>query len=152
MTNLDKIERVLNLSVPCDRVWNALTTAQGLSGWFSDRAEIDLRVGGKLVLEWNEAEYGKCDGVVEVVDPPNTFAFRWLAYGMRHAEEFTPENSTLVTFTLEPTGDGTRLTMLETGFAGLSPELHGISKPENERGWTVELQELVDYLAMPESV
>ena len=149
MTHQDKIERVLNFPVPRARVWDAVTTADGLSSWFSDRAEIDLRAGGKPVLDWNE--YGKTDGVVEVVDPPNTFAFRWLASGVKPAEAFTPENSTLVTFSLESTDDGIRLTMVETGFSGLPPKLHGISKPDNERGWTAELQELVDYLTVPRS-
>ena len=42
----DRIERTVELAAPPDRVWAALTTAEGLSAWFGNEATIDLRPGG----------------------------------------------------------------------------------------------------------
>ena len=38
---------------PPDRVWAALTTAEGLSAWFGDEATIDLRPGGAATMTWD---------------------------------------------------------------------------------------------------
>ena len=39
----DRIERTIRLRRPPSEVWSALTTAEGLSAWFGERATIDLR-------------------------------------------------------------------------------------------------------------
>ncbi|MFG1997447.1 SRPBCC domain-containing protein [Actinoplanes sp. NPDC048988] len=40
----DRIERTLELAQPPERVWAALTTADGLGTWFGNSAEVDLRL------------------------------------------------------------------------------------------------------------
>ena len=42
----DRIERTVEIAHSPAKVWAALTTAEGLAGWFGDRAAIDLRPGG----------------------------------------------------------------------------------------------------------
>lgn len=42
----DRIDRSVQLAYPPATVWAALTTPEGLSAWFGDRASIDLRPGG----------------------------------------------------------------------------------------------------------
>ena len=42
----DRIERTVELAHPPATVWAALTTAEGLAGWFGNEAAIDLRPGG----------------------------------------------------------------------------------------------------------
>ncbi len=49
-------------------------------------------------------------------------------------------------FTLEPTADGTTLTMVESGFAQVSDDGHKKAYSDNTEGWTHELGELVAYL------
>jgi uncharacterized protein YndB with AHSA1/START domain len=141
----DQIERVLTLPVPQARVWAALTTPQGISQWFSTHAEFELQVGSKMLLHW-EKEGITAPGQVEKIDPPHEFAFRWLACGAGDTQELTPTNSTLVSFTLKTVDGGTCLTLRETGFAALDPKQRLVARPEHESGWTMELQELVDYL------
>lgn len=141
----DQIERVVILPVAQQRVWAALTTPHGISQWFSDHAEFELVVGSKLVLHWDK-EGVTAPGVVERVNPPHEFAFRWLAYGAGDVQNLTPTNSTQVTFTLEPIDGGTRLTLREAGFAALDLPQRLVARPEHDSGWTQELQELVDYL------
>ena len=140
----DRIERTIDLPVPPERVWRAITIPDELSRWFSDRVHLDARVGGEIILEWNA--YGRATGVVEVLDPPHTFAFRWRAHGVSPEQPLAPDNSTLVTFTLVPTGEGTRMQLVETGFASLPAAIRAVAYRENVSGWRVELEELVAYL------
>ena len=42
----DRIERTVELAHPPEKVWAALTAAEGLGAWFGDEAVIDLRPGG----------------------------------------------------------------------------------------------------------
>ena len=53
---------------------------------------------------------------------------------------------TYVEFTLEPVGAGTRLTVVESGFAQLPADAHGKAYGGNTEGWAHELGELVEYL------
>lgn len=149
MTQIDAIERALTLNVPLQRAWDAVATPRGLSQWFSDRAEFEPVAGAKMILDWDE--YDTVPARVETVDPPREFAFRWIAYGARDTDELTSLNSTLVTFSLAEVSGGTQITVRETGFASLAPELHGISRPEHESGWKAELQELEAYLTPQEA-
>jgi uncharacterized protein YndB with AHSA1/START domain len=79
---------------------------------------------------------------VERVEEPSVFGFTWQIYGL---PEDDPRR-TYVEFTLEPVGAGTRLTVVETGFAQLPDDVHGKAHDGNTRGWASELGELVDYL------
>lgn len=141
----DTIERVLTLDADLNQAWKAISTPDGLSQWFSDRAEFEPIAGAKMCIEWDE--YDLVSAIVEKVDPPHEFAFRWIAHGARDTDELTPQNSTLVTFVLAATTSGTQITVRESGFASLPKELHGIAQPEHESGWTHELRELEAYLA-----
>ena len=52
---------------------------------------------------------------------------------------------TRVEFTLEPHPDGTRLRVVESGFASLPPELR--VRESHVEGWQRELGELAHYLS-----
>jgi uncharacterized protein YndB with AHSA1/START domain len=114
-----------------------------VAGWFSETAEVDLRVGGRMVLGWKE--HGRYLCAVERVEPPRTFAFRG-AY--EPDVEPAPGNSTLVEFTLNPEGDGTRLRVVESGFESLDvpEEERRRRREDNVDGWRQELDELVAYV------
>ncbi|MGH8992013.1 MAG: SRPBCC domain-containing protein, partial [Acidimicrobiia bacterium] len=53
---------------------------------------------------------------------------------------------TYVEFTLEPVDTGTRLTVVESGFAQLAEDAYRKAYDGNTEGWASELGELVDYL------
>lgn len=140
----DQIERELSIPVPIDQVWQAISTPEGLSKWFSNHVSFTQEVGSALEFTWKN--HGTTDGYIEQIDPPYTFAYRWRAHNAIKTEPITTENSTLVTFTLKAVENGTHLTVLETGFTGLSTETRESNYSENVTGWRVELQELVEYL------
>ncbi len=141
---VDKIEKTLELSYPQERVWQAIATSEGLSSWFGDIITLEPAVGSEITFVWHE--HGTGSGVVEVFEPPNCFAYRWRANGVSESEPMAPDNSTLVTFNLTPTAEGTRLDLVETGFATLPENIRAKAHKENTSGWHSELGELVEYL------
>ena len=54
--------------------------------------------------------------------------------------------STYVEFTLKPLGAGTRLTVVETGFAQMPEDVHGKACDSHTQGWATELGELAGHL------
>jgi uncharacterized protein YndB with AHSA1/START domain len=141
---LDTISREIDIDAPVEAVWAIVTEARHLAGWFSDEAEIDLRPGGAMLLTWHG--HGTYQARVETVEPPHTFAFRWV---LREDIEPVPGSSTLVVMTLTPEGAGTRLRVIESGFSDLAwPEDERVGYAgENAQGWIVELDELRAYAA-----
>ena len=136
----DRIERTIELAQPPGQVWAALTTAEGLGTWFGNEATIDLRPGGSARMSWTGGP--TVDMRVERVEEPAVFGFTWPVCGL---PEDDPRR-TYVEFTLEPAGPGTRLTVVESGFAQLPDDAYGKSYEGNANGWARELAELVGYL------
>lgn len=149
MTGINTIEREVLINAPVAKVWAAVTTAEHIGTWLGDAgATIDLRPGGAMTCTWRNGEVAdKVDtvnGVVEKVDEPHLFAFRWA----RPSEQVTgPANATLVEFTLRADGAGTRLRVVESGFAELdkTEDLIAAHVADNTDGWQRELEELRAY-------
>jgi uncharacterized protein YndB with AHSA1/START domain len=137
----DRIERTVELAHPREAVWAALTTAEGLGTWFGDKsASIDLRPGGAAEMTWS---HGYTVGMrVERVEEPAVFGYTWQINGL---PEDDPRR-TYVEFTLEATADGTRLTVVETGFAQLPDDVYRAEYDGHVQGWRRELGELDRYL------
>ena len=136
----DRIERTVALAHPPARVWAALTTAEGLAAWFGEEADIDLRPGGAARMRW--ASGYSVEMRVERVEEPEVFGFTWQIFGL---PEDDPRR-TYVEFTLEPAGPGTRLTVVESGFAQLPEDGYRKAYDGNTDGWGRELGELAEYL------
>jgi uncharacterized protein YndB with AHSA1/START domain len=136
----DRIQRTVDIAHPPATVWAALTTAEGLSAWFGNQAAIDLRPGGVAWMKWDSGH--TADIRVERVEEPTVFGFTWHIFGLPDDDP----RRTYVEFTLEPSGPGTRLTVVESGFAQLSADAHKTAYDGNAGGWASELGELVDYL------
>jgi uncharacterized protein YndB with AHSA1/START domain len=95
--------------------------------WVIVEAETDLRVGGAWHVEFGPTpdEVYVEEGVFEEVDPPHR-----VVYTTRYAfPDGRPRFQTHVTVTFEPRGDGTLVTMLDTGYP--SEE----QRAAHERGW-----------------
>ena len=142
----DQIEREIVIDAPVQRVWELITEAEHLGRWFGDAgAEIDLRPGGAMALRWTG--HGTSHGRVVAVEPPTRFAYRWAPFRDPGGEEPVEGNSTLVEFTLHSEGDGTRLRVVESGFASLatSDEQRASNHEGNTKGWEFETGELREY-------
>jgi uncharacterized protein YndB with AHSA1/START domain len=138
------IEREVLIEAPIEVVWRTVTEPDQVSQWFADRVDLVIEPGARGYMEFGE-QGGPV--VVEAVEPPTRFAFRW-----NHArgEEPTASNSMLVEFTLTPQGDErTRLRVTEGGH-----ELHDWPDEEKQRyadehqaGWGVFLDRLTTVVA-----
>jgi uncharacterized protein YndB with AHSA1/START domain len=137
----DWIERCIDLAQPPDRVWAALTTSDGLSAWFGERASIDLRPGGAARMTF--ASGVSVEMRVERVEEPTVFAYTWRLPDLSEGDP----RRTYVEFTLEAVGGGTRLRVVESGFAQLPEASRRETYDSHAEGWARELGELAEYLA-----
>jgi uncharacterized protein YndB with AHSA1/START domain len=138
------IERDVLIEAPVEVVWRTVTEPDQMSLWFADRVELVVEPGAH-----GHMGFGDQGGpvVVETVDPPNRFSFRW-----NHpvGEEPVPGNSMLVEFTLTPEGhERTRLRVTELGH-----ELRDWPEEEKQRyadehreGWGEFFGRLANVLA-----
>jgi uncharacterized protein YndB with AHSA1/START domain len=137
MSTPDEVRRTIEIRAARERVWAALTQPEELLRWFpSEHAAVDLRPGGLASFVWDESAD---EAVVDVVEPLSRFVFRWRPAGLDRPY-------TTVSFELDEIEDGTRLTLVESGFASLPDQIAERSRGENDEGWREELEELKTYL------
>src|SRR5262245_20844430 len=136
----DRIERSIDLLHQPSTVWAALTTPEGLSAWFGERATIDLRPGGAAQMTFKSGL--SVDIRVERVEEPAVFGFTWRLPDLPEADP----RRTYVEFTLEAVAGGTRLRLVETGFAQLPSDSRRKTYDSHAEGWANELGDLADYL------
>ncbi len=137
----DRIERTVEIAHPPARVWAALTTAEG-PGHLVRQPGHDRPAPGwfDAQMTWDSGD--KANMRIERVEEPTVFGFTWHIYGLPDDDP----RRTYVEFTLEPVGAGTRLTVVESGFAQLPDDDHQKAFGGNTDGWANELGELVEYL------
>ncbi|MCO8273081.1 SRPBCC family protein [Actinoplanes sp. TRM 88003] len=122
----DRIERDTFVKASVERVWAVITEPAHVGVWFGqgEPAEIELWPGG--IMRLDHGQYGVFPTLIVAVEPPRYLAYRW-ASGFP-GEVADEGNSTLVEFFVEPEADGTRLRVVETGFASMKVPL----PPERE--------------------
>src|SRR5260370_7759670 len=104
------IEREILIEAPVEVVWRTITEPDQMSQWFADRVELVVEPGAHGCMQFGD-QGGPV--VVETVDPPARFSFRW---NHPRGEEPVTGNSMLVEFTLTPEGtERTRLRVSEIG-------------------------------------
>ena len=87
---------------PPEKVWRALTQPHLIEEWLM-KNDFQPVVGHRFDFR---ADWGAVDCQVRTVEPNKTLSYTWAAYGLE----------SVVTWTLTPTGTGTRLRMEQTGF------------------------------------
>jgi uncharacterized protein YndB with AHSA1/START domain len=148
MTDLT-IEREIRIDAPVDVVWHTITEPDQIEQWFADRVQLDLRPGGAGTFVFEDRATSKqttAPLVVEAVEPPHRFAFRW-----SHPEGQSPAagNSMLVEFLLSAEGDErTRLRVVETGIELLSwsDDEKARYVDDHRHGWSVHTGRLGEML------
>lgn len=139
----NEIRREMHLKATLERVWRAVSEPSGFTEWFCDRIDGTLEPGSHALFTWGKHTV---DVLVVTVNPNQEFAYRWRPGSMGTRGEITlDEPTTLVRFLLEEEPGGTKVTVIETGFAEL-PESYLEAFGENTEGWEEELLKLVDRL------
>jgi uncharacterized protein YndB with AHSA1/START domain len=122
------------LKHPIDRVWAAITEPDQIEAWLA-RAQVDLREGGSVSLEWlNTDENGErydnslATGTVTRLDPPRLVEYDTDVHGR-------------LTWELRPEGDQTHLT-----FTAVIAEMPDDVAPKSLAGWHTHLDFLEEAL------
>ena len=137
------IRRTIQLAVPRDRVWAALTEPELLNQWFGEGFEVTaFEVGGtgRIIYE----DFGDFPIEITEITPQETLAFRWSGIPADELDEY----STVVTFTLAGDDSSSELTVVESGFETIpgGTRYRRDRLEQNREGWDVELDELAILL------
>ena len=93
------IDREVLIAAPVDVVWRTITEPDQITQWFADKVDLVIEPGAHGYLGFGD-QGGPV--VVETVDPPARFSFRW---NHPRGKEPVQGNSMLVEFTLTPEAD-----------------------------------------------
>jgi uncharacterized protein YndB with AHSA1/START domain len=115
------------LAHPPERVWRALTEAEGLAAWFPDTILVEeWAVGAPLRFEPAAGMGEGFGGEVLAFEPQRLLEIRW--------------GTDTIRIELEPDGDGTRLTLVDA--------IDELGKAARDgAGWHVCLDQLEHHLA-----
>jgi uncharacterized protein YndB with AHSA1/START domain len=148
VAELSRIDKTIELKVPPDRVWRALTNVEELSKWFQVRIEGDIASGTEVWMTSVHPEHAGQRFRVRFAQmtPPHRFVWEWHPGEVDPGVDYAREPRTTVTFTLEPSERGTRLTVSETGFDAISLARRAKVYKDNSQGWADVLVWLQTYV------
>jgi uncharacterized protein YndB with AHSA1/START domain len=138
------VRRTIRIAAPIDKVWSAVTEPEHISRWFGQTALDGREAGATGTMTFVDRPVVPLR--IEAIDPPRMVSYRWCNDDARErlSAEIDEEHSTVFTFTLEAAGDGTQLTVVETGFESTSDPVTNLHA--HRGGWDSELDRLVDLL------
>ena len=160
MSQTDRIEKKVLLRAPCQKVWSAISDAQQFGSWFGVRFDgaftAGARLTGRITPTTVDAEVAKAQApyegkafefVVDRIEPPRLFSFRWHPYAVDSNVDYSREPMTLVVFSLEEVAGGTLLTITESGFDQIPLARRAAAFQANEGGWAAQLTLIEKFLA-----
>jgi uncharacterized protein YndB with AHSA1/START domain len=138
LAEMSRIDRTVEIKAPQERVWRALTSAAELSAWFQVTIDGEIVAGNEVWMTSVHAEHAGTRFRVRFVEltPPRRFVWQWHPGAVDPSVDYSNEPHTTVTFTLEPCESGTRLSVAETGFDGISLTRRAAVYKDNSQGWT----------------
>jgi uncharacterized protein YndB with AHSA1/START domain len=142
-----RIDRTIEVNAPPDRVWRVLTTAKDVAAWFQMKVEGEIVEGADVWMTTTNPAYAGQRFKVRIkeVTPPRRFVWEWHPGAVDPAVDYSKERCTTVTFTLEPSGRGTRLSVAETGFDAISLERRAKVYADNTQGWSIVTVWIQEY-------
>jgi len=145
----DRIEKRVVLRAPRQRVWRAVSDAAEFGAWFGVRLEGAFTEGatvrGRLTVPGYE--HLSFELFVERIDPERYFAYRWHPYAIDPAVDYSGEPTTLVEFNLRDAGEGTELTIVESGFDRIPLARRAEAFRKNDGGWTTQARNIERHVS-----
>ncbi|HET7587242.1 MAG TPA: SRPBCC family protein [Gammaproteobacteria bacterium] len=144
----DRIEKAVELKAPVARVWRALTDYREFGEWFRVALDGPFIVGETCQghITYPGYEHLKWQATVKAMEAERLFSFTWHPYAVEQDVDYGIEPQTLVEFRLEPTDDGTRLIISESGFAALPEGRRMEAFRMNESGWEEQAGNIRSYV------
>jgi uncharacterized protein YndB with AHSA1/START domain len=131
----DPVRSEVRIAAPPEVVFPYFTDPARMVDWMGVSALLDPRPGGTFRVEPNGRDVVL--GEYLEVEPPRRVVFTW---GFDGTGPLTAAGSTRVEVTLEPDGEGTRLTLLHHGLTGRARDAHA-------EGWAPSLGRLAPVAA-----
>lgn len=144
MSNTDKFERTVVIRAPRSRVWKAVSDPTQFGTWFRAKIEGAFEPGAMVHVESTYPGHEGTKWEMRIVDviPESLFALSWPAID----DATNPDHWTRVEFRLEEVPEGTRLTVVESGFDRLPPGEALAARRSNEEGWTLQVENIRQYV------
>ena len=138
----DRIERSIAIAAPVERVWRALTDHEEFGAWFRVKLEGPFVLGVTSLgqMTYPGYEHVKWEAQVVAMEAPHLFAFTWHPYAVDPDKDYSAEPQMRVEFRLEPAGEGTRLTVVESGFDALPADRRDEALRSNTGGWEEQVR------------
>jgi len=145
----DRIEKQVTLDAPRSRVWRALTDVAQFNAWFGVKLSAPFAPGAEVSgqITIRDYEHVKMTIWIETMEPERFFSFRWHPYAIEPGIDYADEPTTLVSFTLEDSGKGTRLTIVESGFDAIPESRRAKAFAMNSSGWSGQAENIRKFLA-----
>jgi uncharacterized protein YndB with AHSA1/START domain len=144
----DRIEKRVELEAPVSRVWRALADHREFGEWFRVKLEGPF-VPGEVArgrITHPGYEHVTWQATVQKIEPERLFSFTWFPYAIDPNVDYSHEQPTLVEFRLEPTPGGTLLAITESGFDKVPSHRRAEAFRMNERGWTMQLENIARHV------
>ncbi|WP_448951839.1 SRPBCC family protein [Labrys neptuniae] len=140
----DRIEKSIDLNAPVARVWRALTNHEEFGNWF--RVKLDGPfVPGELSrghITYPGYEHVVWEARVVSMEEPRLFSFTWHPYAIEPDVDYSAEQPTLVEFHLHPAGNGTHLSVVESGFGAIPAHRRAEAFRMNDDGWQGQMKNI----------
>lgn len=140
----DRIEKSIDLNAPVARVWRALTNHEEFGSWF--RVKLDGPfVPGELSrghITYPGYEHVVWEARVVSMEEPRLFSFTWHPYAIEPDVDYSAEQPTLVEFHLRPAGNGTHLSVVESGFGAIPAHRRAEAFRMNDDGWQGQMKNI----------
>lgn len=151
-TRTDRIEKQITLRAPLARVWRALTDAREFGAWFQVKLEGAFAPGARVrgQIETPGYEHLTMEITVERMDPERLFSYRWHPYAIDPELDYSSEPTTLVEFRLAAVAEGTRLSVVESGFDRIPLPRRAEAYRMNQAGWAAQLENIERHVASQE--
>ena len=148
VTSTDRIEKNVVLRAPRARVWQALTDSEAFGQWFGVEFAGPFPPGGRVSGRITHPGYEHLpfEMTIERMEPERLFAWRWHPNAVEAGVDYSTEPTTLVSFELADVAEGTRLTVVESGFDGIPLPRRAAAYRGNDEGWTQQMVAIERYL------
>lgn len=143
----DRIEKSIEIKAPVSRVWRALTDYREFGEWFRVKLEGPFEVGkqSRGNITHPGYEHMVLELVVKAIEPESYFAYTWHPYAVDPDTDYTSETPTLVEFRLEKSGDGTLLTVVESGFDKIPAHRRDEAFRMDDSGWAQQVKNIKNH-------
>ena len=147
----DRIEKRFEVRAARSRVWRAVANAKEFGTWFGIKLEGGFAAGatvrGRLTIP--NYDHLTLEMQIERIEPEHYFAYRWHPYAIDPTVDYSTEPTTLVEFHLEEIagGEGTAVTIVESGFDRIPLARRAEAFRMNDAGWAGQAKKLAQYVA-----